>query len=69
MESRYQAPIPLIEVERRDRNVTLNLSALYLIDSHWSLRAEYQYAHNASNLELFEYARHVSALKVRYDFR
>jgi len=69
VESRYQAPIPLIEVERRDRNFTLNLSALYLIDLHWSVRAEYQYAHNASNLELFEYARHVGAVKLRYDFR
>jgi hypothetical protein len=69
VESRYQASIPLIAVERRDRNVTLNLSALYLIDSRWSLRAEYQYAHNASNLELFEYARHVGAVKLRYDFR
>jgi surface lipoprotein assembly modifier-like protein len=69
IESRYQAPIPLIEVERRDRNLTLNLSALYLMDSHWSLRAEYQYAHNGSNLELYDYSRHVGALKLRYDFR
>ena len=69
VESRYQAPVPLLEVERRDRNLTLSLSALYLMDSHWSLRAEYQYAHNASNLELFEYARHFGALKLRYDFR
>jgi len=69
VESRYQAPIPLIDVARRDRNFTLNLSALYLIDARWSVRAEYEYAHNGSNLELYEYTRHVGALKLRYDFK
>ena len=69
VDSRYQAPIPLIDATRRDRNLTIHLSALYLLDPHWSVRAEYQYAHNASNLELYEYRRHVGALKLRYDFR
>jgi hypothetical protein len=69
VESRYRGPIPLIDTTRRDRNVTINASALYLIDSRWSVRAEYQYAHNASNVDLYEYARHVTALKLRYDFR
>jgi hypothetical protein len=69
VESRYQGQIPLIDVERLDRNLTLSLSAAYLIDAHWSVRAEYQYFHNASNLELFEYSRHVGAVKLRYDFR
>src|SRR5260370_612270 len=69
VESHYQAPIPLLEVTRRDRNLTLTLSALYLISARWSVRAEYQYAHNAANLELFEYSRHVGAVKVRYEFK
>jgi hypothetical protein len=69
VESRYQAPIPLLEVTRRDRNLTLNLGALYLLSARWSVRGEYQYAHNASNLELFEYSRHVGAVKVRYEFK
>jgi hypothetical protein len=69
VESRYQAPIPLLEVTRRDRNLTLTLGALYLISARWSVRAEYQYAHNAANLELFEYSRHVGAVKVRYEFK
>ena len=69
VESHYQAPIPLIDVARRDRNLTVSFSALYLIDARWSVRAEYQYAHNASNMELYEYARHVGALKLRYDFK
>jgi hypothetical protein len=69
VDSRYQAPIPLIDTTRHDRNLTLGLSALYLLDARWSVRAEYQYARNTSNLELFEYRRHVGALKLRYDFR
>jgi hypothetical protein len=69
VESRYQGQIPLIDVARRDRNLALSLGAVYLIDARWSVRAEYQYFHNASNVELFEYARHVGALKLRYDFR
>jgi hypothetical protein len=69
VDSKYQAPIPIIDVARHDRNLTLNLSALYLMSARWSVRFEYQYAHNASNLELFEYSRHVGAVKVRYDFR
>jgi tetratricopeptide (TPR) repeat protein len=69
VESRYQAPIPLLDVTRRDRNLTLSLSALYLFDARWSIRAEYQYAHNGSNLELYEYSRHVGAVKLRYAFK
>lgn len=68
-ESDYQGPIPLLDVTRRDGNFTGGLSAVYFIDKHWSVRAEYQYAHNASNLMLYEYGRHVGALKLRYDFQ
>jgi hypothetical protein len=64
----YQGQIPLIDVTRRDKTFTANLSALYFIDRRWSIRAEYQYAHNSSNLALFEYARNVGAIKVRYEF-
>ena len=46
--SDYEAAIPLLDVTRRDHNISANLSALYLIDAHWSARAEYQYARNNS---------------------
>lgn len=68
-ESDYQGPIPLLDVTRRDGNFTGSLSAVYFLDRQLSIRAEYQYAHNASNLALYEYARHVVALKLRYDFQ
>jgi hypothetical protein len=64
----YQGQIPLIDVTRRDKTFTTSLSALYFIDRRWSIRAEYQYAHNASNLALFQYSRNVGAIKVRYEF-
>src|ERR1700687_3468385 len=67
--SDYEAAIPLLDVTRRDHNISANLGALYLIDAHWSARAEYQYARNNSNLELYEYTRHVGALKLRYEFK
>ena len=51
----YQGQIPLIDVTRRDRTFTASLSALYFFDRHWTIRAEYQYAHNASNLALYQY--------------
>jgi Surface lipoprotein assembly modifier len=68
-DSDYDDPIPLLEVTRRDHTKSASLGALYLIDTRWSVRAEYQYARNTSNLELYEYTRQVGALKLRYEFK
>lgn len=68
-QSDYDAPIPLIDVTRRDRNIGASLGAIYLVNRNLSVRAEYRYAKNTSNLELYEYTRHVGVLKVRYDFK
>jgi len=67
--SDYEGEIPLLGVTRRDHNLSANLGALYLINANWSVRAEYQYARNNSNLELYEYTRRVAALKLRYEFK
>ena len=67
--SDYEAAVPLLGVTRHDHNASANLGALYLISANWSVRAEYQYARNSSNLELYEYTRHVGALKLRYEFK
>lgn len=64
----YQGQIPILDATRHDHTFTANMSALYFLDRRWSIRAEYQYAHNASNLALYEYTRHVGAVKVRYEF-
>ena len=67
--SDYSAPIPILDVTREDRNLTATITAIYLVNANFSVRAEYQYARNTSNLELYEYTRHVGALKFRYDYR
>jgi len=68
-ESDYDAPIPLLDVTRRDRNLGVSVGAVYLINRNLSVRGEYRYAKNTSNLELYDYTRHVGALKVRYEFK
>ena len=68
-QSDYDAPIPLLDVTRRDRNLGVSLGAIYLVNRNLSVRAEYRYANNTSNLELYEFTRHVGVLKVRYDFK
>ncbi len=67
--SDYDDAVPLIDVTRRDHNLGASLGALYFISDRWSVRAEYQYARNSSNLALYEYTRHVAALKLRYEFK
>jgi len=68
-QSNYDAPIPLIDVTRRDRNTTATLGVLYLFTAKLSLRGEYQYTRNASNISLYEYSRSVVGVKLRYEFR
>jgi hypothetical protein len=68
-QSDYDAPIPLLDVTRRDRNLGVGLGAIYLVNRNLSVRGEYRYAKNTSNLELYEYTRHVGVLKVRYEFK
>lgn len=68
-QSDYDAPIPLLDVTRRDRNLGVSLGAVYLINAKLSMRAEYRYARNTSNIELYEYTRHLGVLKVRYEFK
>ncbi len=64
----YQGQIPVLDETRRDRTFSANFSALYFLDRRWSIRGEYQYTHNASNLALYQYARNLVALKLRYEF-
>ncbi|MGH8852300.1 MAG: surface lipoprotein assembly modifier [Casimicrobiaceae bacterium] len=68
-QSDYDAQTPLLELTRRDRNLGAGLDAVYLINPNLSMRAEYRYARNTSNIELYEYTRHLGALKVRYEFK
>ncbi len=69
LRSDYDGPVPLLDMTRKDNNYVVNLGAMLLFARNWSARLEYQYADNASNLELYEYQRNVVALKLRYDFK
>jgi hypothetical protein len=68
-QSDYDGPIPLIEVTRQDRNFTAGVGAVYLISRGWSVRGEYQYIRNDSNIDLYTYSRQVVAVKLRYEYR
>jgi outer membrane protein len=67
--SNYDGSYPIIDTTRHDDNWFVNVGATYLFARHWSVRLEYQYTKNNSNLALFDYDRDLVAVKVRYDFR
>jgi hypothetical protein len=68
-QSDYDGPVPLIDVTRQDRNFTAGVGAVYLISRGWSVRGEYQYIRNDSNIDLYTYSRQVVAVKLRYEYR
>ena len=68
-ESRYDGPDILLGVVRKDAYYGLDLTISYAITRNWSVRGEYQYVNNNSNLALFEYDRNLFAVKLRYEFK
>jgi Surface lipoprotein assembly modifier len=67
--SNYDGAIPLIDVTRHDNNFVVDAGIAYFFSRNWSTKLEYQYMRNDSNISLYEYARNVVALKLRYDYR
>lgn len=53
---------------RRDALFSLGLAADYKLAPRWRLLPRYTYTHNASNLELYQYARNTFTLQLRWDF-
>jgi len=68
-ESKYDGADPLLGVVRKDTYYGLDLTASYAITRNWSVRGEYQYIQNDSNVALFEYDRNLFAVKLRYEFK
>jgi hypothetical protein len=66
--SEYQETDVTLGDRRRDNYFAFEAGAAYRVVKPVTLRLEYLYAHNASNLDLFEYRRHVVTLKARYEF-
>ncbi|HEY7744095.1 MAG TPA: outer membrane beta-barrel protein [Burkholderiales bacterium] len=66
--SDYRDPDPQLGVTRRDSYYGLDFTVSYALLRSLSLRGEFLYSRNASNIALFEYDRNLVALKLRYDF-
>lgn len=69
LQSRYDGPDILLGVVRKDSYYGVDVTGSYAIDRNWSVRGEYLYIQNDSNIALFEYDRHIVAVKVRYEFK
>jgi outer membrane protein len=69
LDSHYSAPDAFLGETRRDRYYAFDGSVVYLVNKNWSARCELLVSNNRSNLSLYEYARDVVALKLRYEFK
>lgn len=68
-ESEYDGPDVLLAVVRKDKYYGLDALVSYSLSRNWSLRGEYYYNNNTSNLALYEFERHLFMAKIRYEFR
>lgn len=67
--SEYLEPDAFLATRRRDLYQALELGGSYSFTDALSLRLDLIAARNDSNLELYQYARNVALLKLRYDHR
>jgi predicted porin len=68
-EGKFDAADVLLGVVRKDKYVGLDAILSYALTRTWSVRGEYQYTKNDSNLALYEFDRHLVAVKLRYEFK
>ena len=68
-ESKYDGPDALLLVERRDKYYSLDAGIIYAVNRNWSVRGEYVFSSNDSNIALYEYDRHIIMAKLRYEFK
>ena len=67
--SRFKGPDPLFAARRDDDFIGLDAGLSYRWDKQLTLKAEYAWSDNRSNLALYKYDRSVIAVKLRYEFR
>lgn len=65
--SSFDEPDALFLVSREDDYYAVELGASYRVTRQLSLRADYLYSDNRSNIALYEYTRDVITLRVRYE--
>jgi hypothetical protein len=68
-EGRYDGPDLLLGQVRKDKYYGVDSALSYALDRAWSVRGEYTYSSNKSNLALYEFERHLVAIKLRYEFK
>jgi len=66
--SRFKAADPLFLATRKDDFVGLDAGISYRWSKRLTIKGEYAYSDNRSNLALYKYDRNVIALKLRYEF-
>lgn len=69
LHSKYDGADVLLGVVRKDKYYGLDANVSYALTRNWSVRAEYQFTDNRSNLALYEYDRHLLMFKLRYEFK
>jgi hypothetical protein len=67
--SRYDGADPLLGVVRKDTYYGLDALVSYALSRSWSVRGEYQFTDNKSNIALYEFDRHLFMVKLRYEFK
>ncbi len=68
-DSRYESIFPLGTEKRQDQYYGTEFSVAYAVDRNWSVRGDYTYAKQQSNIGFYDYDRQVVSAKVRYDFK
>ena len=68
-DSEYEGIDPLLGVVRKDKYYGLDAALSYALTPNWSVRGEYQFLKNDSNLALYEFDRQILAVKLRYEFK
>jgi hypothetical protein len=67
--SKYDGADTLLGLVRQDSYYGIDAALIYSLTRNWSLRAEYTYSKNKSNIALYEYDRHIILGKIRYEFK
>lgn len=67
--SRFKAVDPLFNARRDDDFIAVDAGVSYRWNKQLTLKADYTYSDNRSNLALYKYDRSVLTMKLRYEFQ
>lgn len=67
--STYKGVDPLLLATREDGLLTLDVGLQYQLTPGWSVKGEFSFFRNASNLDLYSYNSVLAMLKMRYEWK